>query len=178
MSKKVIVWFVSTALLLVIGFIGLGIWIPNNIQANRIDSWLIRAQQAGNSTQVSQYLTNYKIDLYENNKVNGQYTTLFKYSGSSMEIYIQTVDGMIERADSLSSQSANDSSYQIGLVNLKTDIQSISPAALLVWEASGGIIWEWIAVLTLLIGGGSLILIMVGICLGEISFKKEKKYRC
>lgn len=122
----------------------------NGIAASRIESWLNRAKDAGNPAQVAEFLTNYKQDLYDSNKVEGKYASLFKYPGTYMPTYIRAIDGLIVRAEELAVQDATQTSYQMGLVNLEKDLGDIEPAAWSVWFASGGWIAVWGLVITIL----------------------------
>jgi hypothetical protein len=114
----------------------------NGIGSAKIDSWLNRAKGAGNPAQVAEFLGNYEGSLYQANRVEGKYASVFKYPGTYMPTYLRTIDGLIERAKALAVQDATQTSYQMGLVNLEKDLGDIESAAWAVWFANGG----WIAV--------------------------------
>ena len=121
----------------------------NAIAARSIESWLYRAKDAGNPAQVAEFLTNYKQALYDSDRIERRYTSLFKYPGTYMPTYIRAIDGLIARAKDLSVQDATQTSYQMGLVNLEKDLGDIEPAAWSVWFASGGWIAAWGLFITL-----------------------------
>ena len=114
-----------------------------SITYGRVDSWLERAKDAGKPAQVAEFLTAYKESLAEKDLVEGKYYTLWKYPATEMSIYIRVIDGLIERAQSLSSQSPTDESYQMGLINLEKDLGDIDARAFSVWFSYGG----WVIVL-------------------------------
>ena len=128
---------------LCISVLGFLIVVPtvNAISSARIDSWLLRAKDAGNPAQVAEFLGNYKEALYKNNRVEGKYCTLFRYPGSYMPTYIRAIDGLIARAEALALQDPTDESYQMGLINLEKDLGDIEGTAFGVWVAHGGWIW-------------------------------------
>ena len=141
-------WIIFTVLL-VTTLILTGVWIANAVSANMIDSWLSRAKDAGNPAQVSEFLSNYTQALYENDRVEGKYTSLFKYPGGKMTVYIRAIDGLKDRANALATQSPDETSYQMGLVNLEKDLGDIETAAYSVWFAGGGF---WIMLLCIILG--------------------------
>ncbi len=133
-------WLLLGVVLLVF-LVCLAVVIPNAISFARIDSWLERAKDAGNPAQVAEFLANYKADLDEAGLIKGKYYTFFKYPGTYMPTYIRAIDGLIERARALNNQSAIDTSYQMGLVNLEKDLGDLDVVAYLVWQAGGGVFW-------------------------------------
>lgn len=90
----------------------------NSIACNHVDYWLHRAQAAGSPAQVAESLTSYEIALTDGRYIEDKYLSIFKYPGSSMEIYKVAIDGLITRAEALVIQDPTDTSYQMGLVNL------------------------------------------------------------
>lgn len=133
------------------------------IRNSSIDSWLVRAKDAGNPGQVSEFLKNYKETLYESDMVKGKYSSVFKYPGTYMPVYIRTVDGLVERANALSKQNPTDTSYQMGLVNLEKDLGDIELIAGSIWIASGG----WMVIIATIIGW---ILIIVALIIIVFSY--------
>lgn len=118
------------------------------IESSNTDYWLYRAQAAGNPQQVSEYLTNYKDGLYSHNLVNDKYYSVFKYPATYMPTYINVIDGLIQRANDLSKQSPNETSFQMGLTNLETDLSDITAEAFEVWCSSFlGCVLSWCAML-------------------------------
>ena len=113
----------------------------NTIESNHADKWLERAKDAGKPAQVAEYLTEYRVKLYELDRVDGKYYELFRYPSSQMEIFIDVIDGLIGRAEALAAQTAEDTSYQMGLVNLEEDLDDIEPRAFSAWFAMGGFVW-------------------------------------
>ena len=112
------------------------------IKNSKIDSWLIRAKDAGNPQQVEEFLRNYGESLEKADYVEGKYASVFKYPGTYMPTYMRAIDGLAERAHDLSRQAPTDLSYQMGLVNLEKDLGDIEQIAGDVWEANGG----WIVI--------------------------------
>lgn len=143
---------VMAALMMLVGTILLLILIPFAISSARIDSWLVRAKDAGNPAQVSEFLGEYRTALQEAGRVEGKFYTVFHYPGSYMPTYIRAVDGLVQRANALALQSPQETSYQMGLVNLEKDLGDIEAAAYDVWFAYTGV-WLEAAGLVLLVGG-------------------------
>ncbi len=131
--------------------------IINGINCSRVDYWLHRAKDAGSPAQVAQCLSSYGQALETKDYIHGKYLTIFKYPGSSMEIYKVAIDGLITRAKALAIQDPTDTSYQMGLVNLEKDLGDIEPSAFTVWGASGGFLWRWI------LGIGLMMTIVFGV---------------
>lgn len=117
-----------------------GLLIVAQISNDRVDSWLIRAKDAGNPGQAAEYLGEYNDALYARNKIDGKYYTVFKYPATKMEIYVDVISGLKQRAADLSEQQATDESYQIGLINLEEDLDDIDARSWSVWFAGGGYI--------------------------------------
>jgi len=138
------IWFIMLSLAIVALIV---ILITAAINAGRVDAWLVRAKDAGTPTQVSEFLTAYKNALTDEQYVEGKYTSIFHYPATKMSVYLRTVDGLIQRAGELSRQSAVDTSYQMGLLNLEKDLGDIETAAFSVWLASGGV---WIVIVLIL----------------------------
>lgn len=132
--------------MLVAAIILMIIWILNGISSARIDSWLERAKDAGNPAQVAEFLTNYKKALDDAGRIDKKYSSVFRYPGTYMPVYIRAVDGLIQRAEDLSVQNPTDTSYQMGLVNLEKDLGDIETAAYGVWFAYTGVWVCWICV--------------------------------
>lgn len=119
-----------------------GVQAVNCVSSDRTNSWLDRAKDAGNPSQVAEFLAEYKKALYTDGKVEGKYTSVFHYPGTYMPTYLRAVDGLIQRAKDLEKQNPTDTSYQMGLVNLEKDLGDIKGTAYSVWVADiGWLIW-------------------------------------
>lgn len=134
---------IITLVMVVIAILLTITWISNTVSSARIDSWLSRAKSAGSPAQVAEFLTNYKQALSEANRIEGKYSSFWKYPGNYMPVYIRAIDGLIDRANALAIQNSTDESYQMGLINLEKDLGDIEAVAFGVWNASGG----WIIIL-------------------------------
>lgn len=99
-----------------------------SIDAGRVDSWLDRAQSAGSPEQVVEYLSSYKTELVDK-RYDDMYMSTFRYPASSVKIYIDVLDGLIDRAYILSTQDPRTDVYQMGLINLETDLNDLEPGA-------------------------------------------------
>lgn len=139
------------------------ILIMNAISSQRIDSWLDRAKYAGTPQQVAEFLTNYRQALDDAGRIDEKYYSVFRYPGTYMPIYVRAVDGLIIRAEALAKQSPDDTSYQMGLVNLEKDLGDIESAAYRVWNAYTGI-WLWIILVV------SIILLMAASVIKMMEF--------
>lgn len=139
---------------IVVSLVFSGILVANIISYGRTDAWLTRAKDAGNPTQVSEFLGEYKTSLVEQDLVDGKYYTLWKYPATDMNTYIRIIDGLTERANALSRQSALDESYQMGLINLEKDLGDIDARAFSVWFASGGFV---VVIPVVILGAWSLL---------------------
>ena len=139
--KKTYKWFYLGGVVILLAL--LAVLVSYIIAYDRIDSWLERAKDAGKPAQVAEFLTAYKESLAEKDLIEGKYYSLWRYPATKMSIYIRVIDGLIERAESLSSQSPNDESYQMGLINLEKDLGDIDARAFSVWFSYGG----WVVVL-------------------------------
>lgn len=134
----------------IVWILSLVLSIQGLVYSSRVDSWLARAQAAGNPAQAAEFLGEYKSSLHEA-KMDDKYACIFRYPGCYVPTYLRVVDGLIERASVLSSQSPNDTSYQMGLVNLEKDLKGLESVAWGVWFTEGGWIKVWSAWLLWLI---------------------------
>ena len=140
--------FIAFLVSFVLGSLCLLSLIPFAISSARIDSWLVRAKDAGNPAQVAEFLGRYQADLQASGRIEGRYSSVFHYPGTYMPTYIRAIDGLVQRAEALTLQSSEATSYQMGLVNLEKDLGDIEAAAWGVWFASAGI---WLAVTSLIL---------------------------
>ena len=148
--KKSIILLVFSILLV----LSIVISIKAAIFSASIDSWMKRAQDAGNPAQVAEFLNEYKEALTQANLIEGRFYTIFDYPGTYMPIYIRAVNGLIERAKALTIQNPTEESYQMGLINLEKDLGDLAPTAWLVWGASGGWLWLnaiWVLIIIIII---------------------------
>lgn len=138
MYKRITFW-IGVGLFLVFTFI---IQSPACINAESINSWLLRAKDAGNPQQVAEFLGEYKDSLGSHNLIENKYSSVFHYPGTYMPRYVRAIDGLVQRAKDLSTQSPSDTSYQMGLVNLEKDLGDIDAVAYDIWIADiGWLIW-------------------------------------
>ncbi|WP_392654677.1 hypothetical protein [Dehalococcoides sp. THU4] len=131
-------------ILIVVAILGTAFLVDGYIDAKKTDYWLIRAQAAGNPAQVSTYLGTYLSEINAKN-VDDKYTTLFKYEASSVRNYKDVILGIIERADILSTQDPRTDVYQMGLINLETDVNDVR-------ECMIDVLWaKWSTIIVLII---------------------------
>ena len=125
-----------------------------------VDSWLYKAQAAGNPAQAAEFLGYYKAGLMGRYSAD-QYYHIFRYPSTQFTIYYRVIDGLIVRASQLSKMDATETAYQMGLINLETDINDIGEKSYSGWGANEGWILMYIvlpiSVLTFLILAGIVI---------------------
>jgi hypothetical protein len=104
-----------------------------------VDRWLGKAQAAGNPAQTAEFLGYYKDGLMEKYSPN-QYYDVFRYPSTQFKVYYRVIDGLIARANDLSSMKSTDTAFQMGLLNIEKDINDIGQHSFDGWIAAGGFI--------------------------------------
>ena len=130
--------FLWVWIFLIVAFSSITTCSIGDIKATAPDKWLTRAKDAGNPSQVAEFLETYKLELFKANRVEGSNTSVWRYAATKMEVYVRALDGLIERAKALAQQVPTETSYQMGLINLEKDLGDIEAASAAVWYVDIG----------------------------------------